>query len=57
MGGDVSDLSVPEADVRYLVDATADALARPIEARDVVAHRRQPQVARAAGSDACGTAS
>jgi glycerol-3-phosphate dehydrogenase len=36
VGGDVSDLSAPEADVRYLVEATADALARPIDAGDVV---------------------
>ena len=36
VGGDVSNLSVPEADVRYLVEATADALARPIEEGDVV---------------------
>jgi glycerol-3-phosphate dehydrogenase len=34
--GDVDDLSVPEADVRYLVDATADALAEPISLADVV---------------------
>jgi glycerol-3-phosphate dehydrogenase len=36
VGGDVSDLSVPDRDVRYLVEATADALARPIDAGDVV---------------------
>jgi glycerol-3-phosphate dehydrogenase len=36
VGGDISDLSVPEPDVRYLVEATADALARPIDAGDVV---------------------
>src|SRR5688500_17546458 len=36
VGGDVSDLSAPAADVRYLVEATADALARPIDAGDVV---------------------
>jgi glycerol-3-phosphate dehydrogenase len=36
VGGDVSDLSAPERDVRYLVEATADALARPIDAGDVV---------------------
>jgi glycerol-3-phosphate dehydrogenase len=34
--GDVDDLSVPEADVRYLVDATAAALAEPISVADVV---------------------
>jgi glycerol-3-phosphate dehydrogenase len=32
----VGDLSVPEPDVRYLVGAVADALARPIDAADVV---------------------
>jgi glycerol-3-phosphate dehydrogenase len=36
VGGDVSDLSVPEPDIRYLVDATADALARPIDPGDVL---------------------
>ena len=36
MGGDVGDLSAPEPDVRYLVESTADALARPIDASDVV---------------------
>ncbi len=36
MGGDVSDLSAPEPDVRYLVEATGDALARPIGIGDVV---------------------
>ena len=36
VGGDVNDLSAPEGDIRYLVEATADALARPIDADDVV---------------------
>ncbi|HYO47326.1 MAG TPA: glycerol-3-phosphate dehydrogenase/oxidase [Gemmatimonadota bacterium] len=35
-GGDVDDLSAPESDVRYLVEATADALAEPISVDDVV---------------------
>lgn len=35
-GGDVDDLSAPTADIRYLVDATADALADPISIDDVV---------------------
>jgi glycerol-3-phosphate dehydrogenase len=34
-GGDVDDLAVPESDVRYLVEATADALAEPISVADV----------------------
>ena len=36
VGGDVNDLAAPEADLRYLIEATADALARPIDAGDVV---------------------
>lgn len=36
VGGDVNDLSAPEVDVRYLVEATADVLARPIDPGDVV---------------------
>jgi glycerol-3-phosphate dehydrogenase len=34
-GGDVDDLAAPESDVRYLVEATADALAEPISVADV----------------------
>ena len=36
VGGDVSDLSAPEPEVRYLIEATSDALARPIDSADVV---------------------
>jgi glycerol-3-phosphate dehydrogenase len=35
-GGDVDDLSSPAADIRYLIEATADALAQPISIADVV---------------------
>jgi glycerol-3-phosphate dehydrogenase len=35
-GGDVDDLTSPAADVRYLVDATAETLADPITTADVV---------------------
>lgn len=35
-GGHVDDLSAPENDVRYLVEATADSLAAPITIADVV---------------------
>lgn len=35
-GGDVDDLSAPESDIRYLVEATADALTKPISVADVV---------------------
>jgi glycerol-3-phosphate dehydrogenase len=34
-GGDVDDLAAPESDIRYLVEATADALAEPISVADV----------------------
>lgn len=35
-GGDVDDLSASQADIRYLVEATADALDEPISISDVV---------------------